>query len=169
MHYLLAMEHVERLARDIRRNEQHLLEANIHHKNTIKVNFRIIEKTISIITYPTNINNLSYNQDSSIEDRFSYVHYLSGHHPTDKQPIYISRYENKGVVESTVSCDSMMVHTTLNNVLCTDPYVERHVIADPLVIDCINRTIDEIHKTLLFISPLSTISNKVHDHDPIYP
>ena len=168
MDYLLAMEHVERLARYIRRNEQCLLQADIHHKNTVKAIFRIIERAVMVTTYPPNIDQLSYNQDSSIEDRFSYVHYLSGHHPTDKQPIYISRYENKDVVESTVSCDSMMVHTTLNNVLCTDPYVERHVIADPLVIDCINRTIDEIHKTLLFISPLSTISNKEHDHDPIY-
>nr|DAW82893.1 MAG TPA: hypothetical protein [Caudoviricetes sp.] len=32
MDYLLAMEHVERLARNIRRNEQHLLESNIHQK-----------------------------------------------------------------------------------------------------------------------------------------
>lgn len=168
MYYLLAMEHVERLARDIRRNEQCLLQADIHHKNTVKAIFRIIERVVMITTYPPNIDQLSYNQDSSIEDRFSYIHYLSDHHPTDKQPIYISRYENKGVVESTVSCDSMMVHTTLNNVLCTDPYVERHVIADTIVIDCINRTIDEIHKTLLLISPLSFLSHKEHDHDPIY-
>ncbi len=108
MHYLLAMEHVERLARDIRRNEQHLLEANIHHKSTVKVIFRIIEKAISIITYPVNIN-----------------------------------------------CESVMVHVTSNTVLCTDPHVERSVIVDPLVIDWIRLSIDEVHKTLLLISSIS--------------
>lgn len=155
MHYLLAMEHVERLARDIRRNEQHLLEANIHHKSTVKVIFRIIEKAISIITYHVNINNLSYDEDRSIEGRFKYIHYLIGHHPNDKHPIYVSRYENKDVVESTVSCESVMVHVTSNTVLCTDPHVERSVIVDPLVIDWIRLSIDEVHKTLLLISSIS--------------
>lgn len=155
MDYLLAMEHVERLARNIRRNEQHLLESNIHHKNTIKVIFMIIEKTISIITYPTNINNLSYDEDRSIEGRFKYIHYLIGHHPNDKHPIYVSRYENKDVVESTFSCESVMVHVTSNTVLCTDHHVERSVIVDPLVIDWIRLSIDEVHKTLLLISSIS--------------
>lgn len=158
MDYLLAMEHVERLACNIRRNEQHLLETDTYHENTVKVIFMIIERVVSILTYPVNINHIFYNEDRSIEGRFKYIHYLAGHHPTDKHPIYISRYESGDVTESTVSCESVMVHVTLNTVFCTDPYVDRSVVTNPLTIDWVRRSIDEIHKTLLFISPLSRIA-----------
>lgn len=155
MDYLLAMEHVKRLALNIRRIEQHLLQDNIHHENTVKAIFRTVERAIMVLTYPANIDQLFYDEDRSIEGRFQYTHYLSGHRPTDKHPIYVSRYENKDVVESTVSCESVMVHVTSNTVLCTEPYVERSVIVDPLAIDRIRLSIDEVHKTLLLISSIS--------------
>jgi len=154
MDYLLAMEHVERLARDIRRNEQCLLQADIHHKNTVKAIFKIMKNAVIHLTHPINIDNLYYEENGLVHGGVCSIHYLEDHHPSDKDTLYVSRYEKGGVEEYTISVSPVLVHATGNMVFCTDPNIERSVVADHLVVDGVNRTINEIHKTLLLINSI---------------
>ena len=164
------MDHVKVLIKDIRGRAKQLCEDYPKYKDTIISIFKITEDVVIHLTHPVNIENFYYEENGLVHGGVHGVLYLEGHHPSDKDRCYVSRYEKGGAEEYTISVSPVMVHVANSMVLCTDPNIEKSVIADIGVVDRIKSSIINVYKTLLLYhqGPLSTISNKVHDHDPIY-
>lgn len=165
------MDHVKALIKDIRYRAKSLCKDHPKYKDTITSIFKITEDVVIHLTHPVNIENFYYEENGLVHGGVHGVLYLEGHHPSDKDRCYVSRYEKGGAEEYTISVSPVMVHVANSMVLCTDPNIEKSVIADIGVVDRIKSSIINVYKTLLLYhqGPLSTISNKVHDHDPIYP
>lgn len=165
------MDHVKVLIEDIRSRAKQLCKDYPRYKDTITSIFKITENAIIHLTHPVNTENFYYEENELVHGGVSGILYLEDHHPSDKDTLYVSRYEKGGAEEYTISVSPVLVHVANSMVLCTDPNIEKSVIADIGVVDRIKSSIINVYKTLLLYhqGPLSTISNKVHDHDPIYP
>lgn len=143
------MDHVKVLIKDIRSRAKSLYNDHPKYKDTITSIFKITENAIIHLTHPVNIENLYYEENGLPHGGVYGVLYLEGHHPSDKDRCYVSRYEKGGVEEYTISVSPVMVHVANSMVLCTDPNIEKSVIADIGIVDKIKLAITDVYKTLL--------------------
>ena len=143
------MDHIKVLIEDIRYRAKSLYNDHPKYKDTITSIFKITENAIIHLTHPVNIENLYYEENWLPHGGVYGVLYLEGHHPSDKDRCYVSRYEKGGAEEYTISVSPVMVHVANSMVLCTDPNIEKSVIADIGIVDKIKLAITDVYKTLL--------------------
>lgn len=151
------MDHVKALIKDIRYRAKSLYKDHPKYKDTITSIFKITEDVVIHLTHPVNIENFYYEENGLVHGGVHGVLYLEGHHPSDKDRCYVSRYEKGGAEEYTISVSPVMGYVANSMVLCTDPNIERSVIADIGIIDKIKSAITDVYKALLLYhqSPLS--------------
>jgi hypothetical protein len=154
------MDHVKALIKSVRGRSKWLCKNHPEHKDTITSIFKITENAIIHLTHPANIENFYYEENGLVHGGVSGVIYLEDHHPTDKDTLYISRYEKGGADEYTISVSPVMAHVANSMVLCTDPNIEKSVIAGAGIADKIKSAITDVYKTLLLYhqGPLSRIA-----------
>lgn len=153
------MDHVKELINSVRDRTKQLCKDYPRYKDTITSIFKITENTIINLTHPVNIEKFYYEENGLVHGGVHGTFYLEGHHPSDKDRLYVFRYEKGNVEEYTISISGMMVHATGSTVFCTDPNIERSVIADIGIVDKIKSSIINVYKTLLLYhqGPLSQI------------
>lgn len=154
------MDHIKVLIEDIRYRAKSLYNDHPKYKDTITSIFKITENAIIHLTHPVNIENLYYEENGLPHGGVYGVLYLEGHHPSDKDRCYVYRYEKGGAEEYTIYVSPVMVHVANSMVLCTDPNIEKSVIADIGIVDKIKSSIINVYKTLLLYhqGPLSQIA-----------
>nr|DAO35788.1 MAG TPA: hypothetical protein [Bacteriophage sp.] len=154
------MDHVKALIKDIRYRAKSLYNDHPKYKDTITSIFKITEDVVIHLTHPVNIENFYYEENGLVHDGVHGVLYLEGHHPSDKDRCYASRYEKGGAEEYTISVSPVLVHVAGSMVFCTDPNIEISVIADIGIADKIKSVITDVYKTLLLYHqcPLSQIA-----------
>ena len=143
------MDHVKVLIKDIRGRAKQLCEDYPRYKDTITSIFKITEDVVIHLTHPVNIENFFYEENGLVHGGVHGVLYLEGHHPSDKDTLYISRYEKGGAEEYTISVSPVLVHVAGSMVFCTDPNIEKSVIAGAGIADKIKSAITDVYKTLL--------------------
>lgn len=153
------MDHVKVLIKDIRSRAKQLRKDYPRDKDTITSIFKITEHAIVNLTHPANIENLYYEENGLVHGGVHGIIYLEGHHPSDKDTLYVSRYEKGGAEEYTISVSPVLVHVAGSMVFCTDPSIEKSVIAGAGIADKIKSAITDVYKTLLLYhqGPLSRI------------
>nr|DAK82065.1 MAG TPA: hypothetical protein [Caudoviricetes sp.] len=143
------MDHVKVLINSVRDRTKQLCKDYPKYKDTITSIFKITEDVAIHLTHPVNTENLYYEENGLIHGGVHGVLYLEGHHPSDKDRCYVSRYEKGGAEEYTISVSPVMVHVANSMVLCTDPNIEISVITDIGIVDKIKSAIIDVYKTLL--------------------
>ena len=143
------MDHIKVLIEDIRSRAKQLCKDYPRDKDTITSIFKITENAIIHLTHPVNTENFYYEENGLVHGGVHGVLYLEGHHPSDKDRCYVSRYEKGGTEEYTISVSPVMVHVANSMVLCTDPNIEKSVIAGAGIADKIKSAITDVYKTLL--------------------
>ena len=143
------MDHVKALIKSVRGRTKQLCKDYPIYKDTITSIFKITENAIIHLTHPANIENLYYEENGLVHGGVSGVIYLEDHHPTDKDTLYISRYEKGDVEEYTISVSPVLVHVAGSMVFWTDPNIEKSVIAGAGIADKIKSAITDVYKTLL--------------------
>ena len=143
------MDHVKALINSVRDRTKSLYNDHPKYKDTITSIFKITENVIIHLTNPVNTENFYYEENELVHGGVHGVLYLEGHHPSDKDRCYVSRYEKGGAEEYTISVSPVMVHVANSMVLCTDPNIEISVIADIGIVDKIKSVITDVYKTLL--------------------
>lgn len=143
------MDHIKVLIEDIRSRAKQLCKDYPRDKDTITSIFKITENAIIHLTHPVNIENLYYEENELLHGGVQGVIYFEDHHPSDKDTLYVSRYEKGGAEEYTISVSPVMVHVANSMVLCTDPNIDISVIADIGIVDKIKSSIINVYKTLL--------------------
>ena len=143
------MDHVKALIKDIRYRAKSLCKDHPKYKDTITSIFKITEDVVIHLTHPVNIENFYYEENGLVHGGVCGVLYLEGHHPSDKDRRYVFRYEKGGAEEYTISVSPVMIHVANSMVLCTDPNIEKSVIADIGIVDKIKLAITDVYKTLL--------------------
>ena len=143
------MVHVTAVIKDIRYRAKSLCKDHPKYKDTITSIFKITENAIIHLTHPVNTENFYYEENELVHGGVCGVLYLEGHHPSDKDRRYVFRYEKGGAEEYTISVSPVMVHVANSMVLCTDPNIEKSVIADIGIVDKIKSSIINVYKTLL--------------------
>ena len=157
------MKDIKVLIEDIRKRRKLLSQDHPKYKDTITSIFKTIEDTIIHLTHPVNIEDLYFDENWLIRGGQHSVLYLEGHHPSDKDTLYISRYKKDGVEEYTISVSPVMVHVSESTVFCTDPNIEISVITDIGIVDKIKSVIIDVYKASLIYQ------QGLLRHDPIYP
>lgn len=154
------MDHVKVLIEDIRNRTKQLCKDHPKYKDTITSIFKIAEDVVIHLTHPVNIENFYYEENGLVHGGVHGVLYLEGHHPSDKDRRYVSRYEKGGAEEYTISISPVLVHVAGSMVFCTDPNIEKSVIAGAGIADKIKSAITDVYKTLLLYhrGPLSQIA-----------
>lgn len=154
------IDHIKALIKDIRYRAKSLYNDHPKYKDTITSIFKITEDVVIHLTHPVNIENLYYEENGSPHGGVHGIIYLEGHHPSDKDTLYVSRYEKGGAEEYTISISPVLVHVVGSMVFCTDPNIEKSVIADIGIVDKIKSVITNVYKTLLLYhqGPLSNIA-----------
>lgn len=154
------MDHVKELINSVRDRTKQLCKDYPRYKDTITSIFKITEDVVINLTHPVNIENFYYEENGLVHGGVHGVLYLEGHHPSDKDRCYVSRYEKGGAEEYVISVSPVMVHVANSMVLCTDPNIEISVIADIGIVDKIKSSIINVYKTLLLYhqGPLSQIA-----------
>lgn len=154
------MDHIKVLIEDIRNRTKQLCKDYPRYKDTITSIFKITENAIIHLTHPVNIENLYYEENGLLHGGVQGVIYLEDHHPSDKDTLYISRYEKGGAEEYIISVSPVLVHVAGSMVFCTDPNIEKSVIAGAGIADKIRSAIIDVYKTLLLYhqGPLSRIA-----------
>lgn len=143
------MDHVKALIKDIRYRAKPLYNDHPKYKDTITSIFKITEDVVIHLTHPVNIENFYYEENGLVHGGVSGIFYLEGHHSTDKDTLYISRYEKGGAEEYTISVSPVLVHVAGSMVFCTYPNIEKSVIAGAGIADKIKSAITDVYKTLL--------------------
>ena len=143
------MDHVKVLIKDIRSRAKQLRKDYPRDKDTITSIFKITEDVVIHLTHPVNIENFYYEENGLVHGGVHGVLYLEGHHPSDKDRCYVFRYEKGGAEEYTISVSPVMIHVANSMVLCTDPNIEKSVIAGAGIADKIKSAITDVYKTLL--------------------
>ena len=154
------MDHVKALIKDIRYRTKSLFKDHPKYRDTITSIFKITENAIIHLTHPVNIEKFYYEENGLVRGGVHGTFYLEGHHPSDKDRLYVFRYEKGDVEEYTISISGVMVHVTGSTVFCTDPNIERSVIVDIVIVDKIKSVITNVYKTLLLYhqGPLSKVA-----------
>lgn len=154
------MDYVKELINSVRDRTKQLCKDYPRYKDTITSIFKITENAIIHLTHPVNIKNLYYEENGSPHGGVHGIIYLEGHHPSDKDTLYVSRYEKGGADEYTISISPVLVHVAGSMVFCTDPNIEKSVIAGVGIADKIKSAITDVYKTLLLYhqDPLSQIA-----------
>lgn len=155
------MDHIKVLIEDIRSRAKQLCKDYPKYKDTITSIFKITEDVVIHLTHPVNIEDLYFEENELFRGGQYSVLYLEGHHPSDKDTLYISRYEKGGVEEYTISISPAMVNVAESMVFCTDPNIEISVITDIVIANKIKSVIIDVYKTLLIYH-----QGLLH-HDPI--
>ena len=143
------MYHIKVLIEDIRNRTKQLCKDYPKYKDTITSIFKITENAIIHLTHPVNTENFYYEENELVHGGVDGIFYLGGHHSTDKDTLYVFRYEKGGAEEYTISVSPVLVHVAGSTVFCTDPNIEKSVIAGAGIADKIKSAITDVYKTLL--------------------
>ena len=143
------MDHVKALINSVRGRTKSLYNDHPKYKDTITSIFKITENVIIHLTHPVNTENFYYEENELVHGGVHGVLYLEGHHPSDKDRCYVSRYEKGGVEEYTISISPTMVNVAESMVFCTDPNIKISVITDIVIANKIKSVIIDVYETLL--------------------